>query len=408
MKRGALYVLALSGCVCWSSAAQADVFVLTTGGQVRGELLNKEESPRKTYQIKTPAGGMLAVESDQVKEVVRQSEAEIKYDQIRSRFADTVAGQWEAAQWCRTHRLVPQRKAHLERIVELDPDHADARRALGFVKIQGRWTTQNEHMQASGMVRYKGSWRYPQEVELLERQQKEKAAQDEWMKRLKRWSGWLESEKADEALRNIAAIEDPYAVKALSMHLSRAKLRRVKPPYIDALARIGTPAAMDTLVECSIGDPDEEIRLLCLERIAARKYTPATKKYVQALKSKRNSIVNLAAAALAQMKDQATVGPLIDALVTKHKVTLRKEDPRRINSTFSNDPNGGGGGFGDGGFTFGSSTKIVELPFYNRDVLDALVGLTGQNFAFDVKDWKVWFAAQKKPQKLDNARRDST
>ena len=93
MKRGALYVLALSGCVCWSSASQADVFVLTTGGQVRGELLNKDESPRKTYQIKTPTGGMLAVESDQVKEVVRQTEAEIKYDQIRSRFADTVAGQ---------------------------------------------------------------------------------------------------------------------------------------------------------------------------------------------------------------------------------------------------------------------------------------------------------------------------
>jgi hypothetical protein len=42
----------------------------------------------------------------------------------------------------------------------------------------------------------------------------------------------------------------------------------------------------------------------------------------------------------------------------------------------------------------------------NRDVLQALVDLSGgASFDFDVRAWKNWYIAQKKPQSLD-ARRD--
>jgi len=405
MPRCTAHLLALGLCALGARIGQADIFVLHSGGQVRGELLNKDESPRTSYHIKTSAGGTLSLESDQVKGVIRQSATELQYDRIRSRFADTVEGQREAAEWCRNHRLTKQRKAHLERIIELDSEDAEARRALGFVKIQGRWITQNEHMQASGYVRYGGAWRYPQEVELLERQQKEKIAQAEWLTRIRRWNGWLTSDKAEQARANIAAIQDPYAVKALSLNLNRSTVREVKLLYIEALTRIGTPEAMDTLVDRSINDRDEEVRLACLERIATRQYAPATKRYVQALKAKENPIVNLAAVALAHMKDRTAVGPLIDALVTEHKFILRKDDPRQMSSTFSTDPSLSGMG-GNGSFSFGGGAKSVKIPIHNRDVLDALIALTGQNFNYEVKDWKVWFAAQKKPQNLSATRRD--
>lgn len=56
----------------------------------------------------------------------------------------------------------------------------------------------------------------PQEVEILEQQGKETLAQKDWGTKLKRWSGWLNTDKADQAIENIKAIDDPFAAKALA------------------------------------------------------------------------------------------------------------------------------------------------------------------------------------------------
>ena len=53
-------------------------------------------------------------------------------------------GQWKLAEWCHEHGLPDQRKTHLQRVIELDPDHVEARRLLGYSKIDGKWMTQEE------------------------------------------------------------------------------------------------------------------------------------------------------------------------------------------------------------------------------------------------------------------------
>lgn len=77
-------------------AAWADIFILHHDGQVRGELVNRDENPREKYVIKTASGGRVTLEAEQVKEVKRQTAAEMKYDQVRLNYADTVEGQLEA------------------------------------------------------------------------------------------------------------------------------------------------------------------------------------------------------------------------------------------------------------------------------------------------------------------------
>ena len=73
-----------------------------------------------------------------------------------------------------------------------------------------------------------------------------------------------------------------------------------------------------------------------------------------------------------------------------------------MGGTFGTGPNSGAGSFSFGG----GGVQTVKQAFDNRDVLQALVGLTGGvSFNFDVGAWKYWFAAQKKPTSLD-ARRD--
>jgi hypothetical protein len=394
----AIVVAALAG------STWADVFLLYSGGEVRGELVNREQSPRSTYVIKTASGGQVALDAAQVKKVEKQSAIEARYDQTRANYPDTVEGQWELAEWCRENKLSKLRRTHLQRIIELDPNHAAARRSLGYSNLQGRWITQEKLMAENGYVRYKGAWVLPQEVELKEQERKEKLAQTEWANRLKRWHTALGSDKAEQALASIRAVNDPMAAPALARYLnnSRAEPRDLRLLYVESLGRLQEGAGMDALITVSLFDGDEEVRLASLDQVVAQQYKPAVGKYVQALRHKENAIVNRAAVCLARMKDRSAIGPLIDAVVTVHTMEIQKGQPGQTSAGFGSGPGGKGGGFTFGG----GGTEIVKTAFQNRDVLQALIDLAGgANFEYDKGAWKHWYAVQKKPTSLD-ARRD--
>ena len=136
-------------------------------------MVNPDQSPRSHWVIKTSQGGQISLPAEQVKKVDKQSAAEIEYDRLAAAAPDTVQGQWDLAEFCRQHRLTAQRTTHLQRIIQLEPDHAAARGALGYSRVGGEWITVEEGMDAQGRKRYKGAWRYPQEIELMERARKD-------------------------------------------------------------------------------------------------------------------------------------------------------------------------------------------------------------------------------------------
>jgi len=121
--------------------------------------------------------------------------------------------------------------------------------------------------------------------------------------------------------------------------------------------------------------------------------------FVQALKHKDNTRVNRAAMGLAALKDPSTIGPLIDALVTTHKFKIVPSNPGAMSLGFGSDGRGNSsGGIGIGG----SQTRVVKREIPNEAVLAALVTLTGQNFDFEVKAWKRWYAGQtQQPGEID-------
>ena len=386
-----------------AASGRADVFVLHYGGQVRGELVNKEQEPRTTYRVKTATGGQVLLTVEQVKSVEPQTEAQQEYDRVRWQHEDTVDDQWKLAEWCREKKLTKERTEHLERVIALDPAHAPARRGLGYTQIGGKWVTEKAYMEGQGYKRYLGKWMMSQEIELIERANKNELAEKEWIRKLKRWRGWLNKDDAPQARKNILSIDDPYAARALSMGLGDEPVREVKLMYVEALANISTPNAMEVMVGASIHNEDEEVRIACLDKIVQAEYAPAVGTYVQKLKSMDNLIVNRAGAALGSMKDPSSVGPLIDGLITQHKFKIKPANPGQMSSTFGT---GGPGGGGPGGFSFGQAKeKIIDKKLTNQSVLNALVTITEVNFNYDVVAWKSWFAAQKKPATLD-ARRD--
>jgi hypothetical protein len=378
----------------------AEVFVLSTGGRVTGECFNPDEVPRKKFVIKTPTGARVTLDRSQVKQVLHPRPEELEYERIRPSYPDTVEGQWALAEWCRTARLVAQRETHLKRVIELDPNHVAARRALGYNQIDGKWMTQEEAMAARGYQFYRGHYRTAQEITLLENKRKIEIAEKEWAQKLQRWRDWLGGDRGPLGRQNILAIRDPHAVAALARNLQNDRSPQARVLYVEALANVGTPDAAKVLAACSLEDPVEEVRLTCLDYLEKKPNPDVVAYYVGKLRSKDNRVVNMAAVALGRMKDPSAIGPLIEALVTVHKYKLSRGSPGAMSLRFptGNTPGGIGLAMNDG-------PKIVSRALQNQSVLDALVALTGQNFRFDQRAWAYWHAAQRKPAQLD-ARRD--
>lgn len=149
--------------------AQAkEVIVLQNEGRIAGEIVADENLPKTQQRIKTESGGQIVLDKTAVKQVIIVGKDEAEYENLRRIAPDTVEGQWKLAEWCREKKMNKQRVPHLERIIALEPNHQQARIALGYFQSNGRWLRQEDRMKERGYVLYKGEWKLPQEIELLE------------------------------------------------------------------------------------------------------------------------------------------------------------------------------------------------------------------------------------------------
>jgi hypothetical protein len=391
--------------------ASGEVFVLTSGGRIEGEWVNRDEKPLRAYVVKRASGGQITLDASSVKEVIAPEAApQTEYDKVCGQYPDTVEGQWALSEWCRDHKFNEQRKKHLARVLELDPDHDGARRVLGYIKIDGEWKTRPELMAKQGREFYKGEWLLPQEIKLREERDALKKVEAKWFGDIKRWRSWLGTAKDQQARQGFAGINDAAAVSAISRTLKEEqKDLRVNRPdvrtlLIDALARIGTPEAAKIIAICAIDDPDQEVRLTCLDHLEKKPNPEVVAYFVSRLqgKDKKNiEVVKRASLALGRMKDSSAIPVLIDHLIVLQKVQIGPARPAgSMQGTFSKDGNGPIG-FNPGG----GAPKVVDMPVKVQPVLDALVAITGQNYNFEPKTWKIWYQSQKKADTLD-ARRD--
>jgi len=377
---------------------KAEVFVLQNRGRIEGELLNPDQSPRTIYLIRTPEGAQIGLDARVVAQVLRRRPVELEYEKIKPTYPDTVEGQWALAQWCLEHNLLTQRREHLGRVIQLDPNHVEARRALGYMQIDGAWKTREEIMTSRGYRLFRGQWRLPQEIELIQQKEAQQAEEREWFAKLKLWRGWLGTNKEEVALKNFQAIQEPAAVRALAAFLENESSPTVRKLYIETLARIHTPEAVKILALQALEDPVEEIRLTCLDYLKTERRPDVVSLFISKLKSKDNKMVRRAAVGLAAMKDPTAIGPLIDALITTHTYKINPPGgPNAMSATFGKGP-GGAGAPGGTGMSFGGGPKMVKIPVQNQEVLDALAKITGVNYQFNVAAWKSWYAQQRKNQ----------
>ncbi len=388
---GAAFLILLA-----AGSAPADDFVLRSGGTISGELLNPDEEPRETYVVATATGGRIVLRKEQVVEVRRLSEAERLYEKWLPRMPKNADGNWKMAEWCRQNGLEDKRQLHLEQVLTYDPDHEQARYALGYSRVDGRWVIPDEWNTRQGYVKHKSSWRTKQEVELETRARERELAVKGWNMKIDRWVSDLASRsarRAEEARRQIAAIRDPLAAPGLGEQLEEVKFLEAKLMIIERLGELNCQASSDALLKCAMDDESRQVRDACWEELADDGSPAVVAELIKELQSSLNARVNRAAVGLANMKSPEAVLPLIDALETIHKYDIVKSGGN-MSASFGS----GGTGFSPGG----KRIERREIKHQNREVLNALSILTnGVNFQFDKDRWRDWYARVNTPPNIN-------
>lgn len=392
------------------STAKGDVIKLKNAGELRGLLEDRtatSSSPEIT--INTLTGGVVVVPGSRVEFITRRPLILEEYE-VRAQIAeDTVEGQWAIAEWCRKNRLREQRATHLERIVELDPDNEAAHYGLGHTKRNGRWTTREEVMTALGYVKHKGRYVTPEELELIEKTAAERAAEREWFAKVRLWHSWVTGrypKKVNDGVANLKQITDPNAISALQKIMSDDTNTQVRGLYVEILAGIRGLKPISALVRQAMLDIDATIRSAALAAIDESRRKTAIAYIVDYLRNDTNTIVRRAAAALGKIGNDDVIPYLVEALNTTHKYKVQVDAPGYGAQAGSVLPPQvelmlRTGQFPDGVIINQPQTprvkKTVTLRVnqQNPEALAALQRLTGENFGYNERTWKLWWVSEK-------------
>ena len=422
-----LAILAAVTCIS-ANVAFADVIKLSNGGELRGKLVSQPKDTSKPIVIQTLSGAVVTIDQDTIEFVTKRRLIVEAYETRKKFVPNTEAGHWEMAEWCRSNNLRKQRETHLERVIFFNPDHEQARYGLKHTKRNGKWMSPAEkdaEMRAKGYAKYKGRYITEEELQLLEQTEIEIAAERQWFQKIKPLHKRLVGRDADRskaAHDDFKKIDSPHAVPALKNFCSEDKNNNVRRLYVEILSQVEGVKPVEALVEACLLDSDAIVREIAVKGFKQDQLKTAKAFFVDGLQNKYNVVVNRAAAMLEEIGSEDVIPNLIDALTSTHRYQVKR--PATNNSySFTTDGNFAGnqspippeielmlisGQLPQGVIVLNSGqppvpmkTVTVRYTHKNPQVRSALKKLTGQDFGYDSRSWRLWLAADSK--KIGNA-----
>jgi len=158
--------------VLLTEAAAADEIFLKGGGHLSGRIVS-----RSATKIEIDVGaGRIGVPASSVVRIEEGRSALQEYEERAGRLAAGDVDGWVAlGEWADARGLGTQSRAAYHRALAAAPDDPRANEALGNVRVDGRWVSEDESFRARGYVQYEGEWITPAEHEAILR---ERAAED--------------------------------------------------------------------------------------------------------------------------------------------------------------------------------------------------------------------------------------
>jgi hypothetical protein len=325
MGRQSLYI-AVGLLTCSVPVLASDVVKLRGGGTIRG-LIVDHRSNDDAIRFRTQRDEIPILQSA-IERIERDSDIDTRYWLAREYFDETAAGYYELALWCDANQLEDARDEHLNDVLQLDPDHADARKRLGFVRRGREWVVDQPAKQrgeAAGDRRDVTASdgiaaRRAERTETLRTRQETLRKQQEIYQTVASIAARLESGNAThirQARADLAEIRDPLAIGPLTKAMQKASVAN-RASLVEAIGEIQAPEASYALAITAAIDLSPEVRGTAIDLMRGRpqdreRFVPVLE---QALRSEKTGLIYNAAAALDVLGQRQSVPHLIGALVT--------------------------------------------------------------------------------------------
>ncbi len=119
-------------------------------------------------------GGEIGIEPDTVVKITPTNTADSEFLKRKAVIdPKDVDAWWELSKWAASRELRGSAQTTAETVIDLNPDHAEARIFLGFEKIGGRWLDFNAAQIAKGFTLFEGEWLRGEELALAIKRRKE-------------------------------------------------------------------------------------------------------------------------------------------------------------------------------------------------------------------------------------------
>ncbi len=385
---------------------RGEVVELANGGQLNATPIHDSERAQvNQVELEVERFGTVVVPREQIRRIEKPQVSEDDYFDHASKFADTVDDQWKLAQWCNQNGLERCFRRHAFRVLQLDPNFAAARYALGYQQRNGKWVSQEDIQRERGYIRYDGKWMTVQEAALVAAREKHQQKLIDWALRLRRWRQQLGKSNAPEVQIDFEHETDPDMVPGLISLLGDEANSSLIELYIRVLGRIDSPRAQTFLMENAIFQNNPNHRLLCQREVLRHKDPRMVEFYAGMLKSYDNAIVNRTAELLAMLDYPTAIGPLASALQTRH-LALHSSRYTYFYTSLQPDhyfdisgPKASYRSLTLQQFLSRSNNAYDTVWVQNHGVHQALIELCdGEDFGFEPSSWKAWYKKAYAPQ----------
>jgi hypothetical protein len=146
---------------------RADRVYLTSGNVIEGKAERRDDKvivELESGEITLPSESVTKIEAGE-SDVQR---VDARYAKLKK---GDIAGLIALADYCRDHGMRAREQQLLLEVIEREPNHAEARARLGYVKTDAGWITREEQLRAQGLQLYEGRWLTREQVLELERLQ---------------------------------------------------------------------------------------------------------------------------------------------------------------------------------------------------------------------------------------------
>lgn len=234
--------------------SEADGIITNRAARLKDALIDSKWDDLAHWQAGEVRGEKGWMAYDQLLSMDTSPALRKEYRQLRQKTPETLEGQLQLANWCRTHKLPDQERVHLLIALKFRPLSSEIRTRLGHQFVGGTWLS-------------------PQQQQRLDEEKEMRAAAlKKWAPRLTKLRDGLHSgsqRRQRLATRQLAAITEVAAVYAMEqLFLRGVELEELVA--VRALGEITAYQAAHALVDVAVESNNSLVRNAAIEELKAK------------------------------------------------------------------------------------------------------------------------------------------